>query len=101
MRKKRIKRMKRRKVQRGLSILYRSGEEYALPNIEFDLLLLVAHPRHESQGHPPGPQFFGIATTTTQVRQVVARVGVAQGSALWVEDGVEAGYKHIRGDVDN
>src|ERR671920_2246668 len=72
-------------------------EQCCLASIERYLLLLIIHAGHEAQGHPPGPQFFGIATTTTQVRQVVARVGVAQGSPFGVEDGVEAGYKHIRG----
>src|ERR687889_2012934 len=40
----------------GVVCLYQpvAVEEDALPNIEFDLLLFVAHPRHESQGHTPG-----------------------------------------------
>src|SRR5215208_7464930 len=39
----------------GVVSLYQpvAVEEHTLPNIEFDLLLLVAHPRHESQGHTP------------------------------------------------
>src|SRR5215208_7654881 len=34
-----------------------------------------------------------------QVRQVVTRVGVAQGTALGVEDGVEAGDEHVLRDA--
>src|SRR5215208_4112280 len=32
-----------------------------------------------------------------EVGQVVASVCVAQATALWVEDGVEAGYEHVGG----
>src|ERR671920_1886025 len=76
-------------------------EQCCLASIERYLLLLIIHAGHEAQGHPPGPQFFGIATTTTQVRQVVARVGVAQGSPLGVEDGVEAGDEHVGRDASD
>src|SRR5215213_7961976 len=71
-------------------------EEDALARIEFCLLLLVAHPRHEPQGHPPRPQLLCLATMP-EVGQVVASVCVAQATALWVEDGVEAGYEHVGG----
>src|ERR671911_468030 len=64
-------------------------EESDLIRLEHHLLLLVAHPQHKAQGHPPGPEFFGIATML-QVGQVVARVGVSQATALRVEDAIEA-----------
>ena len=60
--------------------------------------LLIAHPWHKPKRHPSGPKFLGL-TVTMQVRQVVACVGVAQGSALGVENGVETGYEHVGGDV--
>src|SRR5215211_7552294 len=69
-------------------------EEGRLATLQDDLLLLISHPRHQSQGHPPCPEFFGI-TVTVHVRQVVACVGVEQASALGVENGVEAGYEHV------
>src|SRR5215212_8659280 len=73
-------------------------EEGTIASIKHRLLLLVTHPRHEPQGHPPGPQLLGIPTMP-EVGQVVARVGVAQATALRVEDGVEAGDKHVGGDL--
>src|SRR5215212_2000133 len=74
-------------------------EKCCLALLEHDLLLLIAHPRHDPQGHPPGPKLLALATMVAQVGQVVARVSVAQGSALRVEDGVEAGYEHVGGDA--
>jgi hypothetical protein len=49
----------------GIVGLYQSiaVEEGTVTGIEFDLLLLVAHPRHEPQGHPSGPQFLGNTVT--------------------------------------
>src|SRR5215217_7889358 len=66
--------------------------------IDFDLLLLVTHPRHKPKGHPPSPQFLGVPTTP-EVGKVVASVGVAQPSALGLEDGVEAGDEHVLRDA--
>src|SRR5215207_5592705 len=71
-------------------------EEDALATIEFYLLLLVTHPWHKPQRHPPSPKFVGIASTP-QVGHVVACVSVAQGAALWLQDGVEAGDEHVGG----
>src|SRR5829696_3170374 len=73
-------------------------EQYCLAGSQNDLLLLIAHPRHESQGHPSGPQLLAI-TTMPQVGQVVARVCVHQGTALRVEDGTKAGYEHVGWDT--
>src|ERR687894_792271 len=71
-------------------------EENALATIEYYLLLLVAHPRHKPKGHPSGPQFLCIATTTAaHIGQVVACVGVGEAPTPRVEDGVEAGDKHV------
>src|SRR5215208_1906120 len=56
-------------------------EQCCLALLEHYLLLLVVDPQHKAQGHPPGPEFFGIATMP-QVGQVVARVGVSQAIAL-------------------
>src|SRR5829696_7545215 len=80
----------------GVMRLYQSVgvEESAVAPLEHYLLLLIAHRRHESKGHPPGPQLLGF-TVTVQVRQVVACVGVAQASALRVEDCVEEGHEHV------
>jgi hypothetical protein len=64
-------------------------EESDLIRLEYRLHLLVAHPQHKVQGHPPGSEFFGIATMP-QVGQVVVRVGVSQATALRVEDAIEA-----------
>src|SRR5215211_4207916 len=61
-----------------------------------DLLLLVGHPRHESQGHPPRAKLFRTAASA-QVGQVVAGVGVSKGTALWVENTEETGYEHVGG----
>src|SRR5215212_9316339 len=38
--------------------------------LEHYLLLLVVHPWHQAQGHPPCPQLLGITTHTAQVGQV-------------------------------
>src|SRR5215217_4661599 len=73
-------------------------EQDAFAVIEFDLLLFVFHPRHKPKGHPPSPQFLGVATTP-EVGQVVASVSVAQASALGFQDGVEAGYEHVGRDA--
>src|SRR5215207_1732734 len=73
-------------------------EEGYLTAIQDYLLLLITHLRHEPQGHPPSLQFLGV-TVTVEVGRVVACVGVSQGSALWVEDGVEAGYEHVLRDA--
>jgi hypothetical protein len=35
--------------------------------------------------------------TTPQVRQVIPSVGVTEASALWIQESVEAGDKHIGG----
>src|SRR5215216_6172304 len=75
-------------------------EQDAFASIDFDLLLLVAHPRHKPKGHPPGPQFLCVPTTP-EVGKVVARVGVAQASAPRLEDGVEAGYEHVGWDASH
>ena len=69
-------------------------EESCLVNIEHYLLLLVIHVGHHSKGHPPSPQLLGFATTT-QVGHVVACVGVGEATAMGVEDGIEAGDKHV------
>src|SRR5918992_4204780 len=74
-------------------------EQCCLPNIEHGLLLLVAHARHESQGHPPRSQFLAIATLAAQVGEIVARVGVYKTAALGVEDAIEAGDKHVGRDT--
>src|SRR5688500_17876890 len=69
-------------------------EEDCFASFQGDLLPLIKCPWHKAQGHPSGPKFLGVATTP-EVGQVVARVGVAQASALGVEDGVEASYEHV------
>ena len=38
-----------------------SVEEGAVAFLEYYLFLLIAHPRHQPQGHPSGPQFLGVA----------------------------------------
>src|SRR5215217_333557 len=73
-------------------------EQHAATLSERVLPLLIAHPWHKPKRHPSGPEFLGL-TVTMQVRQVVASVGVAQGSTLGVQDGVEAGYEHVGRDV--
>src|SRR5215204_2810890 len=80
----------------GIMSLYQpvTVEQYCLAGLQCGLLLLIAHPRHEAQGHPPGPQLLALSTTP-QVGQVVARVGVHQGTTLRVEDGAKAGDKHV------
>src|SRR5688572_18666266 len=74
-------------------------EQCCLAGIEHYLVLLVVHFRHKPKGHTPSPKLFGIAATTAHVGQVVARVGVPQATALWVEDTVEAGYEHVGWDA--
>src|SRR5215213_6507699 len=73
-------------------------EQDALASLQGDLLLLIAHRRHKSQGHPPSPQFLGSATMP-QVGQIVPSVGVGKMAALGVEDAIEAGDKRARGYV--
>src|SRR5215218_3227852 len=75
-------------------------EQCCLALLKDYLVLLIAHPRHKPQGHPPRPQFLSGAVTV-EVRQVVAGVGVSQGTPLRVEDGVEASYEHVGGDAGN
>src|SRR5215218_4852215 len=75
-------------------------EEGCLAAIQDYLLLLITHLRHEPQGHSPSLQFLGL-TVTVEVGQVVACVGVSQGTALWVEDGVEAGDEHVGWDTSH
>src|SRR5215217_1650588 len=74
-------------------------EEGYFAGVQDGLLLLIAHPRHEPQGHSPSLQLLGVTVTAVQVGRIVACVGVSQGSALWVEDGVEAGYEHVLRDA--
>src|SRR5215217_1031870 len=69
-------------------------EKNAIALSQRGLSLLVARPSHKAQGHPSGPQFLCHATMA-QVRQIMACVGIAQASVMWVEDGVEAGYEHV------
>ena len=38
-------------------------EEDTLASFRDGLLLLIAHPRHEAQGHPPCPQLLGVTVT--------------------------------------
>src|SRR5215213_2958716 len=73
-------------------------EQDALAPLQGDLLLLIAHRRYKSQGHPPSPKFLGSATMP-QVGQIVPSVGVDKLAALGVEDGIEAGDKRARGHV--
>jgi hypothetical protein len=74
-------------------------EEDAVFLSENGFFFLLAHLGHKPQGRPPSPQFLGLVTTMPQVGQVVTRVGVAQGSALELEDGIEAGHEHLGGYV--
>src|SRR5215216_2082964 len=67
---------------------------------ERDLSLFIAHPLHDPEWHPPGPEFLGFAITV-KVRQVVASVSIPQGSALRLEDGIEAGDEHVWRDAAN
>src|SRR5215210_5386140 len=73
-------------------------EQDAVTLYERDLSLLIAHPWHKPQGHPSCPQLLAISTMP-QVGQIVARVGVAQATAVGIEDGVEAGDEHVEGDA--
>src|SRR5215208_2998235 len=84
----------------GVMSLYQpvSVEQYCLAGFKYGLLLLIAHPWHEPQGHPPCPQLLAI-TTTPQVGQVVACVCVHQGTTLRVEDGAKAGDKLVGWDT--
>src|SRR5215211_5729912 len=75
-----------------------SVEKGAVCGLEHHLLLLIAHARHETKGHPPGSKFLG-GTTMPEVGQVVARVGVGEGSALRIEDAIEASYEHVLRDA--
>src|SRR5215208_4476720 len=75
-------------------------EQDAFAPLQGDLLLLIAHPRHKAQGHPPSPQFLG-NTTMPQVGQIVPSVGVDKMAALGVEDAIEAGDERARGYVRN
>src|SRR5829696_1159345 len=76
-------------------------EQRCLAVLKHDLLLLVAHPWHQSRGHPPGPQLFGITTHTAQVGEIVSCVGVGEVTALGLEDGVEAGYEQGEWDTSS
>src|SRR5215211_5385141 len=58
-------------------------EEGYFAGVQDGLLLLIAHLRHEPQGHSPSLQLLGV-TVTVEVGRVVAGVGVSQGTALWV-----------------
>jgi hypothetical protein len=62
-------------------------EEDAAFLSENGFYFLIAHLGHKPQGHPPDSQFLNLVTTMPQVGQVVTRIGVAQGTALGVEDG--------------
>src|SRR5215211_5854881 len=73
-------------------------EEGCLACLQEGLLLLIAHPGHEAQRHPSGPELLAVATTP-HIGQVMACVGVSQGTALGLQDGVEARYEHVGGDA--
>src|SRR5215216_358684 len=70
-------------------------EQRCLAVLKHYLLLLVVHPWHQSQGHTPSPQLYGITTHTAQVGEIVTCVGVGEVTALWLKDGVEAGDEHV------
>src|SRR5215213_10340878 len=75
-------------------------EQCCLALLEHYLVLLVAHPRHDPQGHAPGPQLLAFASTAPKhIGQVVAGVGVADASALGIEYAIEAGNEHVGGDA--
>src|ERR671917_334358 len=76
-------------------------EEGCFADVQSGLLLLITHPRHEAQGHPPGPEFIGVTVTAVEVGQVVACVGVPQATALGLKDGVETGDEHVGRDTDS
>src|SRR5829696_72643 len=68
-------------------------EEDALPRLERDFLLLVAHGGHQTQRHTGRPQFDCHAFLPA-IRQVVSGVGIAEATALGVEDAAKAGHEH-------
>src|SRR5215211_5770254 len=70
-------------------------EENAVRLPQEDLSLFVAHPGHKPEGHTPRPEFLHFTSKAAQVGWVVTCVGVTQGAASRVEDGVEAGDEHI------
>jgi hypothetical protein len=73
-------------------------EQDALAGGEVDLVLLVGHPWHGAQRHPPRPK-LRYPACGRRVGEVVASVRVAQLSGGCVEHRVEAGDEHVRGDV--
>src|SRR3712207_2994605 len=84
----------------GVVSLYQpvAVEEGCFTSFQGDLFLLITHPRHKPQRHPPGPQLPAVATTP-HVGQVMACVGVAQASALGIEYAIEAGDEHVGWDA--
>src|SRR5919112_2409960 len=74
-------------------------EEGYFASLQDGLLLLIAHLWHEPQGHSPSLQLLGVTVAAVEVGRIVAGVGVSQGTALWVEDGVEAGDEHVLRDA--
>src|SRR5215210_9030603 len=69
-------------------------EECTLTHSQDDLLFLVVHTRHKAQRHASRPQFL-CGATVAHIGKVVTCVGVGEVTALWLEDGVEAGYEHV------
>src|SRR5215211_8153271 len=84
----------------GVVSLYQpvAVEEGCFASVQDGLLLLIAPPRHEAQGHSSCPQLLG-RTITVKVGQVVACVGVGEATALRLKDGVEAGDEHVGWDA--
>src|SRR3712207_6114595 len=59
-------------------------EEDAIAGLQHGFLLLVGHPGHQPQRHPPRPKLLGLSVVPPTTREVVPGVGVAQASALWL-----------------
>ncbi len=73
-------------------------EEDAIAGSQGDCPLVVAHVRHQTEGHAGGTQ-LGDATVVAAVGQVVPGVGVRQPAVDRIQDGVQASDEHVRGHV--
>src|SRR5918995_5206201 len=69
-------------------------EEDARSRVQRDLLLFVAHGWHQTQRHTGRPQ-FGCHAFLVAIRQVLSGVGIAEATALGVEDAAKAGHEHV------